>query len=154
MHNDVEELLLKRKQQLKENPNLLKRKWIEPYSPRIKNMLDLDIPLPMIKSWLHEKKAIKITLQTLRNYVVKEFGEDFYKEYCLRNGWQKTKKNQTEKKHVEPIEKKSAVKVDGVIPVPERPVTINHVSEEELEKLLNTHFDPKDIPRRPLPDEE
>ncbi|MFA6015977.1 MAG: hypothetical protein WC742_13005 [Gallionellaceae bacterium] len=30
---------------------------------------------------------------------------------------------------------------------------VSAVSEEQLEKLLNTHFDPKDIPRRPLPDE-
>lgn len=30
---------------------------------------------------------------------------------------------------------------------------VSAVSEEQLEKLLNKHFDPRDIPRRPLPDE-
>lgn len=39
----------------------------------------------------------------------------------------------------------------NVSPSPAPVVSV--VSEQQLEKLLNTHLDPKDIPRRPLPDE-
>lgn len=39
----------------------------------------------------------------------------------------------------------------SVSPSPAPVVSV--VSEQQLEKLLNTHLDPKDIPRRPLPDE-
>lgn len=151
MHQDVEELLSKRRQQLKDNPNLCKRKDIEPYAERIKNMLDLDIPLPMIQSWLHEKKYLKLTLQTLRNFVIKKFGEDFYKEYCLRNGWQKTKQNIPLKKSAEPRILKTAVQEVEEIPVQTRPLVLQHVSAEKLEQILNTHIDPKNIPSRPLP---
>lgn len=151
MDKDVEEQLLKRRQQLKKNPNLLKRKWLKPFSARIRQMLDLDIPLPQIRSWLDDKKLVKITLQTLRNFVIKEFGEDFYKEYCLRNGWQKTKQNIPLKKSAEPRILKTAVQEVEEIPVQTRPLVVHHVSAEKLEQILNTHIDPKNIPSRPLP---
>lgn len=91
MDNDIKELLEKRDAQQLKNPRL-KSRLLSPHLGRIKEMLALDISLPLILSLLKEKKKIQITLQTLRNYVVREFGEEHYEEYCKRNGWLRSKR--------------------------------------------------------------
>lgn len=46
-----------------------------------------DIPLPVLLDWLRENRDISVVLNTLRKYVVKQIGRDFYDEYLRRNGW-------------------------------------------------------------------
>lgn len=58
----------------------------------IKKMLDSDISLPVIFEWLREKE-IGMALTTLRRFVKKTYGEDFYAEYAKRNGWIKNKQH-------------------------------------------------------------
>ena len=48
-----------------------------------------DIPLPVLLDWLQENRDIAVVLNTLRKYVVKKIGRDFYDEYLRRNGWSK-----------------------------------------------------------------
>lgn len=146
----IKQLLIKKKRKVFENTHLKSRK-LKPYVTSIKKMLDVDISLPMIQEYFDETEKIKFTLQTLRSFVIKEFGEDYYKDYCKRNGWLKTKKNGDKKIPVEPKILKAAVQEIEKIPVQTQPLVVPHVSEEKLEQLLNTHIDPKNIPSRPLP---
>lgn len=64
-----------------------------PFGATIKAMLDADVSLPLVRDWLEEDKQVKITLRTLRLFVLRQLGEEFYKDYCLRNGWQRTTQN-------------------------------------------------------------
>lgn len=61
------------------------------FEAAIKKMMELDISLPLVLTWL-EKKGKITTLPALRRYVRKAFGEGFYENFASRNGWQKTKK--------------------------------------------------------------
>ena len=60
------------------------------FEPAIKEMMDANVSLPVLLSWL-EKKGKVTTLPALRRYVRRIFGEDFYDEFVKRNGWQRTK---------------------------------------------------------------
>ena len=60
------------------------------FEPAIKEMMDANVSLPVLLSWL-EKKGKVTTLPALRRYVRRVFGEDFYDEFVKRNGWQRTK---------------------------------------------------------------
>lgn len=51
-----------------------------------------DIPLSVILEWLRESRDISVVLNTLRKYVVKQIGRDFYNEYLHRNGWIRSSK--------------------------------------------------------------
>lgn len=100
MDNDIKDLLkLKAQQKSRARSHL-----IAPYSSTIKEMIDLDISLPLIKGWLKDKKGVAITLQTLRNFVIRDVGDQYYEAYCKRNGWMKTKRKpdgcKTKKKEV------------------------------------------------------
>lgn len=149
----IKQLLMKKKRKDFENTHLKSRK-LKPYATSIQKMLSVDISLPMIQEYFDEKVKIKFTLQTLRSFVIKEFGEDYYRDYCKRNGWLKNKKSVDKKIPAEPRIQKTAVQEIEEIPVQTQPRVVPHVSEEKLEQLLNTHIDPKNIPRRPLPDDE
>ena len=61
------------------------------FEAAIRKMMELDISLPLVLTWL-EKKGKITTLPALRRYVRKAFGEGFYENFASRNGWQKTKK--------------------------------------------------------------
>lgn len=63
---------------------------LSPFSEKLKEMMNLDISLPVILEWL-EKQQFKTTLPALRRFVVRTFGEDFYHDFLKRNGWLKTK---------------------------------------------------------------
>jgi len=56
----------------------------------IKKMMDADISLPLIFDWLKENE-VETALTTLRRFVKKTFGEGFYEDFSMRNGWQKNK---------------------------------------------------------------
>lgn len=76
------------------------------FEPSLKEMMDLNISLPVMLDWL-ERKGVTTTLPALRRYVKRVFGEDFYNDFAKRNGWLKTpKKGETEavKKSVGPME--------------------------------------------------
>ena len=57
----------------------------------IKSLMELNVSLPVILEWLLGTKNISTTLPALRRFVKKVFGESFYGDFVLRNGWQKTK---------------------------------------------------------------
>ena len=60
------------------------------YEDKIREMLDLNISLPVVLEWL-SKQGNVTTLPALRRYVVRVFGEDVYHDFMKRNGWLKTK---------------------------------------------------------------
>ena len=93
MDKDIEELLEKQRLQNMKNQRL-RGHQIAPYSGKIEEMMRLNISLPLIKGWLEEKKGVVVTLQTLRNFTIKTFGQDHYIDFVTRNGWLKTKKGQ------------------------------------------------------------
>lgn len=55
----------------------------------LKEMLDLNISLPVMMEWLLKEKQTTTTLPALRRYVRRVFGDDFYQAFLIRNGWQK-----------------------------------------------------------------
>lgn len=63
------------------------------FSSKLKEMMDLNISLPVQLGWL-EKQGKKTTLPALRRFVNREFGEEKYEAFMRRNGWIKTKKVQ------------------------------------------------------------
>ena len=93
MDKDIEDLLEKQRQQ-----NLLLGHQIAPHTEQIREMMELNISLPLIRGWLEEKKAVTVTLQTLRNFVVKTFGQDHYSDFVTHNGWLKTKRLEDKKR--------------------------------------------------------
>lgn len=67
-----------------------RRTDLSAYDDKLKEMLDLNISLPVILDWLAKQESIT-TLPALRRHVVRTFGQDFYNEFLKRNGWLKTK---------------------------------------------------------------
>ena len=60
------------------------------FDEQIKEMMDLNISLPVVLGWL-EKQKKTTTLPALRRYVKRVFGDAFYDDFLRRNGWLKTK---------------------------------------------------------------
>lgn len=67
-----------------------RRTDLSAYDDKLKEMLDLNISLPVILDWLAKQESIT-TLPALRRHVVRTFGQDFYNNFLKRNGWLKTK---------------------------------------------------------------
>lgn len=85
---------------IKETQRRQRRKTdLSAYKAKLKEMLDLDISLPVILGWITKEEADKkfTTLPALRRYVVRTFGEGFYHDFMKRNGWLKTKSKITSK---------------------------------------------------------
>ncbi|MDD2845112.1 MAG: hypothetical protein PHT57_09175 [Rhodoferax sp.] len=74
-----------------------KKTDLSAYNNKLKEMLDLNISLPVILDWIikEEKNEKYTTLPALRRYVVRTFGEGFYHDFMKRNGWLKTKSKNT-----------------------------------------------------------
>lgn len=70
-----------------------KKTDLSAYEAKLKEMLDLDISLPVILDWIFKEEKDKkyTTLPALRRYVVRTFGESFYHDFMKRNGWLKIK---------------------------------------------------------------
>jgi hypothetical protein len=69
------------------------------YQTAIKQLMDLDVSLPVILEWLIEEKKIATTLPALRRFVIRIFGGQVYGDFVTRNGWQK-RKSQTKSQSV------------------------------------------------------
>jgi len=82
------------------------------FEPQIKEMMRLNISLPIILGWL-EKEDKKTTLPALRRYVKKAFGEDHYEDFTRRNGWMKVKAEKEEQKPHEPKASAAPDSLDG-----------------------------------------
>ncbi|OFJ47565.1 hypothetical protein BA896_023155 [Janthinobacterium lividum] len=94
--NAIDALLLETRRRQRRKTDLSE------FDTTLKEMMDLDISLPVILTWL-EKQEKQTTLPALRRYIRRVFGEEFYDRFLLRNGWQRTK--QEEKKRVlQPIQ--------------------------------------------------
>ena len=74
-----------------------RRTDLSAYNEKLKEMLDLNISLPVVLDWLAKQETVT-TLPALRRYVVRTFGENFYHDFLKRNGWLKTKSQQFSKK--------------------------------------------------------
>lgn len=74
-----------------------RRTDLSAYNEKLKEMLDLNISLPVVLDWLAKQETVT-TLPALRRYVVRTFGETFYHDFLKRNGWLKTKSQQVSKK--------------------------------------------------------
>lgn len=63
------------------------------YQNKLKEMLDLNISLPVILDWIKKEEGDEkfTTLPALRRFVVRTFGEGFYYDFMKRNRWLKTK---------------------------------------------------------------
>jgi tRNA U38,U39,U40 pseudouridine synthase TruA len=72
------------------------------FDDKLKEMMRLDISLPVIVDWLSEQGKAT-TLQALRRYVKRIFGEDHYDNFVKRNGWSKTKSSKVIQKTKLPI---------------------------------------------------
>lgn len=83
--NELDELLneTQRRQRLKTD--------LSEFSDQLKEMMRLNISLPVILEWL-EKQKKTTTLPALRRYVKRVFGDEHYEDFVRRNGWHKTKK--------------------------------------------------------------
>ncbi|MET3122299.1 hypothetical protein AAKU67_001893 [Oxalobacteraceae bacterium GrIS 2.11] len=64
------------------------KKNLEEHLDLIKKMMDADISLPVVYEWLVDH-GIDTSLTTLRRFVIKKFGKNFYLDFVERNGWQK-----------------------------------------------------------------
>lgn len=87
----LDELLVEARKRQRKKTDLLD------FEPQLKEMMRLNISLPIILGWL-EKEDKKTTLPALRRYVKKAFGEDHYEEFTKRNGWMKVKVEKEEQK--------------------------------------------------------
>lgn len=61
------------------------------FETSIKKLMDLDVSLPVILEWLVEEKKISTTLPALRRFIRRTFGDQFYDDFTVRNGWKKSK---------------------------------------------------------------
>lgn len=108
---------------------------IVPFTARIREMMENNISLPLINEWLGKKEVAGVhpvvTLQTLRNFVVRELGEAFYADYCNRNGWAKSTQQRAEKRNTA---KPGNLK--------------NTTSVTTAEKKLSTDLSPEEVLRR------
>ena len=62
------------------------------FDPTLKEMMTANISLPVILEWLEGQNKVT-TLPALRRYIRRVFGEDFYDNFLVRNGWHRTKQN-------------------------------------------------------------
>jgi hypothetical protein len=85
----IEALRLKTKEKQRRKTDLAR------FDPTLKQMMDADISLPVILTWLFEEKQTETTLPALRRYIRRVFGEEFYENFLFRNGWQRTKQQRT-----------------------------------------------------------
>lgn len=108
------------------------------FDDRLKEMMRLDISLPVIVDWL-EKQEKKTTLQALRRYVRRTFGEEHYEEFVRRNGWMKTKGEKNEEKNKQPINSVDGKKSIGHDVPDKSPIPVNQTGEgvSEIHKILN-----------------
>lgn len=99
----------------------------------IKKLLDLDVSLPVILEWLVGKNKIETTLPALRRFVRRTFSEEFYDDFVVRNGWQKTKQ-----------EKSSSLGRASAIPAKQKSQTFAQkggMTQEELKASLREKVD-------------
>lgn len=87
------------------------------YRETIVKLMNLNVQLNLIRDWLVEKQGEQLVVNTLRKYIVRNIGREFYDEYLKRNGWTKTRRNSQPgaQSHEEPntfggegVERKSA----------------------------------------------
>ncbi|MDQ1835206.1 hypothetical protein [Massilia scottii] len=83
--NSIDALLLETKRRQRRKTDL------SAFDARLKEMMDLNISLPVILTWLQEQDKTT-TLPALRRYIRRQFGDDLYDDFLVRNGWQRTKK--------------------------------------------------------------
>jgi hypothetical protein len=62
------------------------------YRETIVKLMDLNVQLNLIRDWLVEKQGEQLVVNTLRKYIIRSIGRDFYDEYLKRNGWTKTRR--------------------------------------------------------------
>lgn len=107
------------------------------FDTQIKEMMGLNISLPVILEWL-EKKGNKTTLPALRRYVKRVFGDNHYAEFMKRNGWLKTK-------HGKPIERQlvaNTEKTEPRVAATSTPPTLGEMKEASQDFDLDpTRFD-------------
>ena len=84
--NELDELLneTRRRQRIKTD--------LSDFSDRLREMMRLNISLPVMLEWLETQKKTT-TLPALRRYVRRVFGDAHYEDFVRRNGWLKTKKS-------------------------------------------------------------
>lgn len=99
----------------------------------IKKLMGMNVSLPVVLEWLIEEKNIATTLPALRRFVRRSFGEAFYDEFAVRNGWQKKKRE----KHL------SSVRTPERPPEskPEQLASKGGVTQEELKASLREKVD-------------
>ena len=136
MDKDIEELLEKQRQQNIKNQRL-RGHQIAPHAGKIEEMMKLNISLPLIKGWLEEKKGVVVTLQTLRNFTIKTFGQDHYIDFVTRNGWLKTKKgaNENQQRRASDTHTNLATSGTGVDFLDfKKPATLKRAIDDESDK--------------------
>ena len=87
----MEALLLETKRRQRRKTDLAE------FNVTLREMMELNISLPVILGWL-EKQGQATTLPALRRYIRRVFGEAFYDEFLVRNGWQRTKQEHEKRK--------------------------------------------------------
>lgn len=65
---------------------------LEAYRESIVELMDLNVQLTLILKWLTQKQGEQLVVNTLRKYIVRNIGRDFYDEYLKRNGWTKARR--------------------------------------------------------------
>lgn len=113
-----------------------KKTDLSQFDGNLREMMDLDISLPVILDWLISKGQIT-TLPALRRYVRRVFGEEFYDDFTERNGWMKRKQEK-------PISAESGTKPS--VNKQTKPPT-----PEEIRGILDMKVDLSSIPPSPLP---
>lgn len=116
------------------------------FDPTLKEMMSANISLPVILEWLEGQKKVT-TLPALRRYIRRVFGEDFYDNFLVRNGWHRTKQNakRESEPHQAPIpassikpDANSSNRTDKVVPTTKNTGT----SVERIKKLTQGSFNP------------
>lgn len=69
-----------------------RRALLLPHAEAIKSLVDANVSLTQVNQYLREQdKAVTVSQETLRNFVIAQWGEPYYRAYTDRNGWSKSK---------------------------------------------------------------
>lgn len=134
--NAIDALLLETRRRQRRKTDLSE------FDTTLKEMMDLDISLPVILTWL-EKQEKQTTLPALRRYIRRVFGEEFYDRFLLRNGWQRTKQEEKKKSTAtNPINEKKETKTAIEAPAVKPHIKAKIATVEKVKEVTRGRFDP------------